>query len=238
MDSSFLRMFEAACLVVFGISLMLTVPVVYEAYFGKLFNFFAKRSRKKALLRESRAIADEIEKIDFSQLSDNKLSELSVALKRKVKDAYNANEMIYKADLINAFAIATEALKRVFDIKCSQYQIFFAVAVLKNDLFLNNEHSLLEFDNVYNECDKVDPYLILSTYITAMISKVRLPFNMQSKRADIDKVFKFLEMSTGHVLHSMSEDVRRQQYKCDIIYSSDVAAKFIESEMRYIDKLE
>ncbi len=196
--------------------------IFLDEYF---YNLFSKRSEKKALLRESQDRAYGVENIDLSKLTDNELSEMTAIFRSKIE---NDNVINIDDIIVEAFATAKEAAKRVLNIKFDQHQIFCEIACISNSVS-GSEHSLLECSKVGNS--------VLSSYFFAITGQAHIVCESEDEVVTtskyMDKVFKFLGLSTGCVFHDMNEDIRKQQYDYDVIYYSKSSQKIVTSEISH-----
>ncbi len=176
-----------------------------------IINFFRRLfwSSNKILLHELWKIVHEIEKVDLSQLSDNELSEMTIVLKNRLKNGESTDDI-----LVDAFATVREAAKRVLNEEPYPVQLLGGIALHRGMI---SEMKTGEGKTLV---------AVLPAYLNALTGEGVHVVTVNDYLAERDskwmsKVFGFLGLSTGCILHHMGDDVRKQQYACDITYATN-----------------
>ncbi len=161
------------------------------------------------LLNELWKIVHEIEKVDLSELSNQDLSQMTIVLKERLKNGESLDDI-----LVDAFATVREAAKRILNEKPYPVQLLGGIALHRGMI---SEMKTGEGKTLV---------AVLPAYLNALTGEGVHVVTVNDYLAERDskwmaKVFEFLGLSVGCILHHMGDDVRKQQYNCDITYATN-----------------
>lgn len=166
---------------------------------------------KERQLKKLSAVADQIEELEekYQAMDDASLSNQTVLLKER----YAAGETLEQL-LPDAFAVVREASKRVLDMRHFYVQLIGGIVLHQGRIaeMRTGEGKTL--------------VATLPAYLNALTGKgVHIvTVNDYLARRDAEwmgKVFKFLGMSVGCILHDMEFGDKKQAYACDITYATN-----------------
>ncbi|QEK38342.1 preprotein translocase subunit SecA [Candidatus Cytomitobacter primus] len=166
-------------------------------------------SSNKVLLHDLWKIVDQIDQIDLSDLTDQDLSAMTITLKERLKNGESVDDI-----LVDAFAIVREAAHRVLNERPYRVQLLGGIALHKGMI---SEMKTGEGKTLV---------AVLPAYLNALTGEGVHVVTVNDYLAERDskwvgKVFKFLGMSVGCILHHMGDEARKQQYACDITYATN-----------------
>ncbi|WWV70252.1 preprotein translocase subunit SecA [Sporomusa ovata DSM 2662] len=159
-------------------------------------------------------VLQEINTVKFNSLSNGRLQEISAELKSRYH-----TEALSDSLLVDSFALAREAAKRVLGIYPFDTQVIAGIALHKGKIveMQTGEGKTLA--------------AVMPAYINALAGKGVhvLTFNDYLARRDaqwMGPIFEFLGLTTGYVNEGMSTTARQQAYSSDITYVTAKEAGF------------
>lgn len=173
--------------------------------FRSLFDFEYKE------LKKFMAIADKIEakSDEYEKLTDKELKEKTEIFKKELEDGKTFDDII-----VDAFATAREAAKRVIDEKPYYTQILGALAIHYGNIA---EMKTGEGKTLTS---------VMPAYLNALSKEgvhiVTVNEYLASRDANwMGQIFKFLGLTVGINSRDLSPEEKREQYNCDILYSTN-----------------
>jgi preprotein translocase subunit SecA len=172
----------------------------------KIFGSYSDREVKRL-----EPIADEIEALEtkMKQLSDDELRGKTPALKQRLKEGETLDEI-----LPEAFAVVREASKRVLGMRHYRVQLIGGIVLHQGRIaeMKTGEGKTL--------------VATLPVYLNALTGKGVhiITVNDYLARRDAEwmgKVYQFLGLSVGVIVHDLDNDERRKAYNCDITYGTN-----------------
>ncbi|PIZ32240.1 MAG: preprotein translocase subunit SecA [Alphaproteobacteria bacterium CG_4_10_14_0_8_um_filter_37_21] len=168
-------------------------------------------SNNDRLLKKNQKIVDQINGYEpaLEALSDNDLK----AKTYEFKDRLNAGETL--EDLLpEAFAVVREASKRVFKMRHFDVQMHGGIAL--------HQGTLIEMKTGEGKT----LVATLPVYLNALTEKgVHLvtvnDYLAKRDAITMGKLYEFLGLSTGYIIHGLNDDVRRTQYASDVTYGTN-----------------
>ncbi len=170
------------------------------------------RREKERELKKLSIVADQIEELEerYLEMTDKELANQTVLFKERYANGESLDEL-----LPEAFAVVREASKRVLDMRHFYVQLIGGIVLHQGRIaeMKTGEGKTL--------------VATLPAYLNALTGKgVHIvTVNDYLARRDADwmgKVFKFLGMSVGCILHDERDNQKKQeQYACDITYATN-----------------
>lgn len=159
-------------------------------------------------------VLDQINVLNLSRLTDNELRERSEVLRGQALDGIQSDLL-----LVDAFAIAREASRRVLDEYPFNVQIIAGIAL--------NKGKLVEMKTGEGKTLAA----VMPAYLNALTGKGVhvLTFNDYLAERDarwMGPVYEFLGLSVGYIVEGMSTAERQKAYSCDITYLTAKEAGF------------
>ncbi len=174
--------------------------------FDKIFGTHSERELKRIY-----PIVDEIEALEpeIEKLSDAELSAKTDEFKKRLADGETVDDI-----MVEAFAVAREAARRVLDMRPYRVQLVGAVVLHQGRIaeMRTGEGKTL-----------VAP---LAAYLNALEGKgvhvVTVNDYLAHRDAEwMGQVFNFLGLTVGCILNGVDNDERRAAYNCDITYGTN-----------------
>ena len=172
---------------------------------GKLFDFEYKE------LKRFEKIADKIEeqKESLEKLSDEKLIEKTEKFKHRLENGETVDDLV-----VDAFAVAREAAKRVIGEFPYRTQILGALAIHYGNIA---EMKTGEGKTLTS---------VMPAYLNALTGNGVHIVTVNDYLADRDanwmgQIFRFLGLTVGINNRELSAEEKREQYNCDILYSTN-----------------
>ena len=162
-------------------------------------------------LKKFRVIADAIDSLDeeYSKLSDKELSSKTLVFKKRIEDGESLDDV-----LIEAFATAREAAKRVVGMKPFYCQLLGGIAI--------------HYGNIAEMKTGEGKTLtgVLPAYLNALDGKgvhiVTVNEFLSTRDSEwMGNIFKFLGLTVGLNLRELSPQEKRDAYNCDILYTTN-----------------
>lgn len=174
--------------------------------FTKLF----KREKDKQL-KKLAVVADQIEELEekYQAMDDKTLSNQTVLLKERFNNGETLDQL-----MPDAFAVVREASKRVLDMRHFYVQLIGGVVLHQGRI---SEMKTGEGKTLV---------ATLPAYLNALTGKgvhiVTVNDYLAKRDAEwMGKIFKFLGMTVGCILHDMDFDKKKGEYACDITYATN-----------------
>ncbi|MFR0367718.1 preprotein translocase subunit SecA [Candidatus Phytoplasma palmae] len=163
-------------------------------------------------LKRNNKIVDKIDKLQVytSKLRDEDFPKETERLKKLFKKGFSLDQL-----LIEAFALAREAAKRITGLNCYRVQILGSIVLHQGKIA---EMKTGEGKTLTS---------VLPAYLNALSGESVHIVTVNEYLADreanglIGKVFKFLGLSVGLNIKSKNIEAKKQAYECDILYSTN-----------------
>ena len=188
-----------------------------------LSNIFGSKSEKE--IKKIKPIVDKILNLEeeYKNLSDKDLQNKTI----EFKDRYNNGESL-DSFLPEAFATVREASTRVLGMKHYPVQLYGGVVLHQGRIA---ELATGEGKTLVATCPA---YLNAITGNSVMIVTVN---DYLAKRDSqwMGKIYKFLGMSVGLIVHDMTPFERQEAYRCDIVYgtNNEIGFDYLRDNMAY-----
>ncbi|AGA64322.1 Protein export cytoplasm protein SecA ATPase RNA helicase [Liberibacter crescens BT-1] len=178
--------------------------------------------------RRLQAYYSKIEEINtleksISELSDEMLSHKTIEFREHLKTGKTLDDL-----LVPAFAVAREAACRVLQMRPFDVQLIGGIIL--------HEGSITEMKTGEGKTLAAT----LPVYLNALSGKgvhvVTVNDYLAHRDADMmSKVYGFLGLSTGIILHDMTDDARKAAYACDITYvtNNELGFDYLRDNMKY-----
>ena len=162
-------------------------------------------------LNKLEKIANKVEKLDktMQQLSDSELQAKTAELKEKLAKGKTLNDI-----LPEAFAVVREAAFRTLNMKPFHVQLIGGIVLHQGRIaeMKTGEGKTL--------------VATLPAYLNALTGKgvyiiTVNEYLAKTQMEQMSKLFGFLGLTTGCILHEMSNETKKEQYKCDIVYATN-----------------
>lgn len=162
-------------------------------------------------LNKLEKIANKVEKLDktMQQLSDSELQAKTAELKEKLAKGKTLNDI-----LPEAFAVVREAAFRTLNMKPFHVQLIGGIVLHQGRIaeMKTGEGKTL--------------VATLPAYLNALTGKgvyiiTVNEYLAKTQMEQMSKLFSFLGLTTGCILHEMSNETKKEQYKCDIVYATN-----------------
>lgn len=145
----------------------------------------------------------------FSQLSDAELQQKTTAFRTRLTQGESLDSL-----LPEAFATVREATKRIYDMRLFDVQLIGGMVL--------HERAIAEMRTGEGKTLTAT----LPVYLNALEGKgvhvVTVNDYLASRDAEtMGRIYSFLGLSTGVIVHDMDNDARRAAYACDITYATN-----------------
>ena len=166
---------------------------------------------KERKINKLAVFADKIEELEekYASMTDRQLAEQTPIFKKRLSEGETLDDL-----LPEAFAVVREAAKRVLDMRHFYVQLIGGIALHQGRIaeMKTGEGKTL--------------VATLPAYLNALTGKgvhiVTVNDYLAKRDADwMGKVFKFLGMSVGCILHDMDFSQKKEAYHCDITYATN-----------------
>lgn len=165
----------------------------------------------KIELRAIQKIVDKINKIEpeISKLSDEELKNKTQEFKNRLNDGQTLDDI-----LVEAFAVAREASKRVLGMRQYDVQLIGGIVLHQGkiaEMKTGEGKTLVGVAPVYLNALTGDGVHVVTVndYLAKRDKELMQP------------VYEFLGLSVGVILHGQDQYLRRTQYQCDITYGTN-----------------
>ncbi len=189
---------------------------------------FAKRifgSPSERIVKKYKKIADEVSALEgeFSKLNDDELREKTSEFRQRITDGEPLDYL-----LPEAFAVVREAAKRVLGLRPFDVQIIGGIALHNGQIaeMKTGEGKTL--------------VAVLAVYLNALEGKgvhvVTVNDYLAARDAEwMGKIYRFLGMSVGVIVNSLSDEQRREAYNCDITYATnnELGFDYLRDNMKF-----
>lgn len=176
------------------------------SFFEKLFGSFSTKELKKI-----QPIADSVTALEdkYKALSDDELKAMTPALKKRLADGETVDDI-----LPDAFAVCREASARVLAMRHFPVQIIGGIVLHRGEI---SEMRTGEGKTLV---------ATLPVYLNALTGEGVHVVTVNDYLAKRDsewmgKVYRFLGLSVGLIVHGITNEERRAAYKCDITYGTN-----------------
>jgi preprotein translocase subunit SecA len=176
------------------------------SFFEKLFGSFSTKELKKI-----QPIADSVTALEdkYKALSDDELKAMTPALKKRLADGETVDDI-----LPDAFAVCREASARVLAMRHFPVQIIGGIVLHRGEI---SEMRTGEGKTLV---------ATLPVYLNALTGEGVHVVTVNDYLAKRDsewmgKVYRFLGLSVGLIVHGITNEDRRAAYKCDITYGTN-----------------
>ncbi|MFW5930253.1 MAG: preprotein translocase subunit SecA [Desulfosalsimonas sp.] len=168
-------------------------------------------SKNERALKKLYPIVDEVNALEprYSEMSDDELANQTPEFKRRYQAGESLDEL-----LPEAFAVVREASKRTLGMRHFDVQILGGIVLHQGNIaeMKTGEGKTL--------------VATLAIYLNALSGKgahvVTVNDYLASRDAEwMGKIYKFLGMSVGTIVHGMDDAERKQAYACDITYGTN-----------------
>lgn len=175
-------------------------------FFTRLF-----KKEKDKQLKKLAVVADQIEELEekYQVMDDKTLAHQTVLLKERLNSGETLDQL-----LPDAFAVVREASKRVLAMRHFYVQLIGGIVLHQGRIaeMKTGEGKTL--------------VATLPAYLNALTGKgvhiVTVNDYLAKRDAEwMGKVFKFLGMTVGCILHDMEFDTKKHEYNCDITYATN-----------------
>lgn len=171
-----------------------------------LFNLNDKKELKKL-----NKIVDEIEKLEdtISKLNDEELKEKTIEFKERLKEGETLDDI-----LVEAFAVAREASKRVLDMRQYRVQLIGGIVLHQGkiaEMRTGEGKTLVGVAPVYLNALSGDGVHVVTVndYLAKRDKELMEP------------IYNFLGLTCGVIIDGQEPPERKEQYQCDITYGTN-----------------
>ena len=175
-------------------------------FLDDLFNMADKKELKKF-----NKIVDEIESLEsrFESISDKELKNMTNIFKERLKEGQSIDDI-----LPEAFAVVREASKRVLGMRHYRVQLIGGIVLHQGriaEMKTGEGKTLVGTAPVYLNAltGKGVHVVTVNDYLA------------KRDKEQMGKVYEFLGMTVGVIVHGQNPQVRRAQYQCDITYGTN-----------------
>ena len=168
-------------------------------------------NENKSHIKKLKKIADKVIALEekYQAMPDEELKNQTIVLKERLKQGETLNDI-----LPDAFAVCREAAYRVLNMKHFYVQILGGIALHQGriaEMKTGEGKTLTE---------------TLPAYLNALTEKgvhiVTVNEYLAKRDAEwMGKVYKFLGLTVGVIISGISDDVKKQEYLCDICYCTN-----------------
>lgn len=182
-------------------------------------------SPSERIVKRYQKIADEVTALEpeMIALSDEELKAKTDEFKKRLSEGEPLDYI-----LVEAFAVVREASKRVLGLRPFDVQVIGAITLHKGQIaeMKTGEGKTL--------------VAVLATYLNALEGKgvhvVTVNDYLASRDADwMGRIYRFLGLTVGTIVNSMSDDQRRDAYNCDITYATnnELGFDYLRDNMKF-----
>lgn len=182
-------------------------------------------SPSERIVRRYQKIADEVNELEpeMEKLSDEELRGKTDEFRKRLSDGEPLDYMMSEA-----FAVVREASKRVLGLRPFDVQVIGAVTLHRGQIaeMKTGEGKTL--------------VAVLAVYLNALEGKgvhvVTVNDYLASRDAEwMGRIYRFLGMTVGTIVNSMSDEQRREAYKCDITYATnnELGFDYLRDNMKF-----
>ncbi len=175
-------------------------------FLDDLFNMADKKELKKF-----NKIVDEIESLEsrFESISDKELKNMTNIFKERLKEGQSIDDI-----LPEAFAVVREASKRVLGMRHYRVQLIGGIVLHQGriaEMKTGEGKTLVGTAPVYLNAltGKGVHVVTVNDYLA------------KRDKEQMGKVYEFLGMTVGVIVHGQNPQVRREQYQCDVTYGTN-----------------
>jgi preprotein translocase subunit SecA len=163
------------------------------------------------LLKKNQKLVDQINTYEpaFEALSDNDLKEKTNEFKARLKSGETLDQL-----LPEAFAVVREASKRVFKMRHFDVQMHGGIAL--------HQGTLIEMKTGEGKTLVATLPLYLNALTEKGVHLVTVNDYLAKRDAlTMGKLYEFLGLSIGYIIHGLNDDTRRRHYAADITYGTN-----------------
>lgn len=182
-------------------------------------------SPSERIVKRYRKIANEVTDLEsaISELSDDELKSKTAEFKKRLTDGEPLDYV-----LVEAFAVAREASKRVLGMRPFDVQVIGAITLYNGQVaeMKTGEGKTL--------------VAVLAAYLAALEGKgvhvVTVNDYLASRDAEwMGRIYRFLGLSVGTIINSLSDEQRREAYNCDITYATnnELGFDYLRDNMKF-----
>ena len=182
-------------------------------------------SPSERIVKRYQKIADEVTALEpeMIALSDEELRAKTDEFKKRLEEGEPLDYI-----LVEAFAVAREASKRVLGLRPFDVQVIGAITLHKGQIaeMKTGEGKTL--------------VAVLATYLNALEGKgvhvVTVNDYLASRDADwMGRIYRFLGLTVGTIVNSLSDEQRREAYNCDITYATnnELGFDYLRDNMKF-----
>ena len=160
---------------------------------------------------------------EMKALSDEALAAKTVEFRQKFAEGTTLDDL-----LVPAFAVAREAARRVLGLRPFDVQLVGGMIL--------HERAIAEMKTGEGKT----LVATLPVYLNALASKgVHVvtvnDYLAQRDAATMDRIYSFLGLSTGVIVHGLTDDQRKAAYACDITYATnnELGFDYLRDNMKY-----
>ncbi|OOG71657.1 Protein translocase subunit SecA [Ensifer sp. M14] len=160
---------------------------------------------------------------DMKALSDEALAAKTVEFRKEFADGKTLDDL-----LVPAFAVAREAARRVLGLRPFDVQLIGGMIL--------HERAIAEMKTGEGKT----LVATLPVYLNALASKgVHVvtvnDYLAQRDAATMNRIYSFLGLSTGVIVHGLTDDQRKAAYGCDITYATnnELGFDYLRDNMKY-----
>lgn len=181
---------------------MVSLGVFARKFFGSAYE------RRLKVLRQKVAQINALEE-QFVKLSDEQLCQKTDAFRKRLSEGENVDSL-----LPEAFATVREAAKRVYDMRPFDVQLIGGMVL--------HDCGIAEMRTGEGKTLMATLPIYLNALEGKGVHVVTVNDYLASRDAEtMGKIFSFLGLTTGVILHDLDSDARRAAYACDITYATN-----------------
>ncbi|WP_039760981.1 DEAD/DEAH box helicase, partial [Bartonella queenslandensis] len=181
---------------------MVSLGVFARKFFGSAYE------RRLKVLRQKVAQINALEE-QFVKLSDEQLCQKTDAFRKRLSEGESVDLL-----LPEAFATVREAAKRVYDMRPFDVQLIGGMVL--------HDCGIAEMRTGEGKTLMATLPIYLNALEGKGVHVVTVNDYLASRDAEtMGKIFSFLGLTTGVILHDLDSDARRNAYACDITYATN-----------------
>ncbi|MBR1735308.1 MAG: DEAD/DEAH box helicase, partial [Alphaproteobacteria bacterium] len=182
-------------------------------------------SHNERIIKRYRRTVEEINEFENSiiPLSDDQLRNKTIEFKTRIADGETLDEI-----LPEAFAVVREAAKRTLGLRPFDVQMIGALVL---------HHGMIAEMKTGEGKTLV---AAIAVYLNALEGKgvhvVTVNDYLAKRDAEwMGKIYKFLGMSVGIIIHGLNDEQRREQYNCDVTYATnnELGFDYLRDNMKF-----
>lgn len=182
-------------------------------------------SHNDRVVKKYFGIAEEVSKLEegMTALSDEQLREKTQEFKRRLTEGETLNDV-----MVEALAVVREGAKRALGLRPFNVQLVGAIAL--------NNGMIAEMKTGEGKT----LVAALAAYVNALEGKGVhvVTVNDYLARRDAEwmgKIYRFLGLSVGIIIHGLNDTQRREQYNCDITYATnnELGFDYLRDNMKF-----